>query len=550
MMSVKVADQIKDLPLRRFTTKLNKDIVPCLNSNADEVATLSMAMTALYLYSVGGMPLEDANTFVVDGPNDFGIDGIWFDPRTHRLHITQSKFRTNQSKSVSQAEVIKFCNGVERILQLDFAGANDKLRVLLSSVESALDEINTKIHIGIVTSSLAELAPNCVQIIEKLCAKFNKVDEILTYNYVKFDEVYRIARTFSPGSNVDIDIEVSSIGRITDPYTSYFGLVAGEDVASWVDEFGSAVYAPNVRFTLPSSAVNDQILETIEKEPTHFWFYNNGITAIASEAKSKMLGGSSSKVYCQSFGIVNGAQTVGTIARAKEDGLDLSRVRVPFRVISLVGTEPGFDESVTRANNTQNELTALDFVSLDPRQELLQNELATYGHQYIVKRGSPVEADKKPLEVRELAIALACAHGSLPIAVQAKRYVSGLWNDIKREPYTALFNDDLSTSYADQCVRIGREVDLSIKEYKAKIDQTNNLILTHGDKFILHFVFSKMQSERGNIKLTYLGKSIQVDDLISRLLSAYKELDPGYPSTVFKNVALQEALKSKMEAPT
>lgn len=97
---------------------------------------------------------------------------------------------------------------------------------------------------------------------------------------------------------------------------------------------------------------------------------------------------------------MNGAQTAGMLAQAAEAGIDLSDVCVPFRVISLIGTAPGFDEEVTRANNTQNELNSLDFVSLDPRQELLENELLALGYQYIFKRGSEIQAGLQTIEIK------------------------------------------------------------------------------------------------------------------------------------------------------
>ena len=79
------------------------------------------------------------------------------------------------------------------------------------------------------------------------------------------------------------------------------------------------------------------------------------------------------KISAKAMSIVNRAQTAGMLAKAKNDGVDLAGVRVQFRIISLAKAAPGLDEQITKANNTQNDLSALDFVSLDVAQEILQS---------------------------------------------------------------------------------------------------------------------------------------------------------------------------------
>ncbi|PYR31209.1 MAG: hypothetical protein DMF90_26075 [Acidobacteria bacterium] len=73
--------------------------------------------------------------------------------------------------------------------------------------------------------------------------------------------------------------------------------------------------------------------------------------------------------------MVNGAQTVGTIAQVFGAGDAIQGAKVPAKFISLGNCPDGFAADVTRAANTQNRIERRDFAALDPRQEELRIEL-------------------------------------------------------------------------------------------------------------------------------------------------------------------------------
>lgn len=278
--------EIQDLTLRRFATKLNTEIVPHLDKKQkDQNALLSMGVAALFLSAEAGMPLAQSSTFIVDGEGDWGIDGIWLDSRTNVLHIVSAKFRQNQKKSFDQGEVLKFQRGIENLISGKLDGAGRKLQVAYKRIESALSDINTKIRLSLLSTGKANLEPNCKVIIERYCDEKNDIDEVFEFKFVRFEELYRLARMFSPDSTTDVSASLASVGSINKPFHSYFGHVSGSDVAAWVGKYGTALFSQNVRFTLFKSEVNDQLLETIKSSPKLFWYFNNGITAISAEAK-------------------------------------------------------------------------------------------------------------------------------------------------------------------------------------------------------------------------------------------------------------------------
>jgi len=537
-----------NINLRRFFAKIQKDIAPHLaRGELTEEKQAALGLTALFLAAHAGMPIDEAHKFVVDEGEDFGIDGIFFNSVTQVLFIVQSKFRTNQNKTISQGEILKFKNGIEKLLQGKIHGANEKFIEAYNSIVHALDDINTKIHICVVCTSTKDLEDNVSEILETFCLDQNEVDAIFQYSYTKFDQLYQMARFFSPESDTDPEISLYSYGSVTSPYKAYFGYVEGNAVASWVGKFGNSLFEQNVRFTLQNTDVNESIYETIEKDPQKFWYFNNGITAIASEAQPVPSDTDPKKVKTKSLSIVNGAQTAGMLARAAQEGLDLSDVRVQFRVISLRGAAPGLDEDVTRANNTQNELNPLDFVSLDPKQELLKSELARLGFEYIYKRGSESSSTLPKIEVKDAAVALACAAQDISISVQAKRYVSGLWSNIKSPPYTTIFHEQLTGRELLDTWRAYGWCEQAIRQIRGGMDREAALILTHGDRFIAHCVFTRIRRENLSLEDETVVTEI-AGQVAAQLPTVFRKQVTSYPATAFKNQKTQEMLKDALLA--
>lgn len=536
--------KIEDINLKRFFAKIQKDISPYLGEGANtEEEQAARGLTALFLATEAGMPIEQANFYVVDEGEDLGIDGLYFNPATQVLYIVQSKFRINQNKSLSQGEMLKFKDGISKVLKAKVEGANPKFRAAFDNVEHALSDISTRIKLCIVSTSKRELELNVSSVLDDFCKELNEIDSTFSHHYYKFNSLYQKAKTFTSEVNTNIEIPLYSYGRVAEPHLAFYGSVEGADVAGWVKEYGSKIFEQNVRFTLQNTDVNEGIFDTIRENPQNFWYYNNGITAIAGDVKTVPGEGNPKIVKASSLSIVNGAQTAGMLARAVEEGIDVSKVKIQFRVISLEGAPAALDEEITRANNTQNELNALDFVSLDPRQDLLRNELAGLGYEYVFKRGAETDTSKTIIEVKDAAIALACASGDIGLSVQAKRYVSALWNNIKTEPYTKIFRDGLDGSELVSSWSAYKECEAATKELKMDANKETASILSHGDRFIAHCVFA-LARDKG-IDLEQEGNAKKQAKLVAKnLVKNFDKVESSYPATAFKNQKVQEKLKT------
>ncbi len=250
--------------------------------------------------------------------------------------------------------------------------------------------------------------------------------------------------------------------------------------------------------------------------------------------------------------VVNGAQTVGSIARAaKRSELDQARVMVRF--ISLEGAPAEFATSVTRATNTQNRIGGRDFLSLDPEQARLKSEFGLEGLEYVYRSG---EADPEPAKgcsVVEATIALACAQQEVSLSTQAKREISRLWDAIDRGLYKRLFNPSVDFHRVWRAVQIMRQVDERLREIAAQTDGRERGVAIHGNRFILHIVFSQLPLKKlddakfdwePHIGLAQAWAQVA----FARTVDISDAEFPGYPASLFKNVSKCTGLGARVKA--
>lgn len=527
------------LEQRRFTSKIEADFGDLFpQQNISDDVRRARCFTSLVLTTKSGAPYSDLQKFVVDGSGDLGLDGIYYNKATRVLYFVQTKLRTN-ARGFTEEEANKLIRGVKKLLAGDLKGANQKIIDLNSEIQMALDDINTRVQLLIACSSEAKLGDSVRDIMREFCEEVNDFDEVFSYKYLGLKEVYSPARLFNRNASVTATIVFDAFCRIKKPQDCLLGIISGEQVAEMVEIHGDRIFDQNVRLTLQSSEVNEGILDTSKDKPESFFYFNNGLTAICSNFRAPPNATESKSFEASELSIVNGAQTAGMLARAKFEKTDLSKLKIPFRLISLAEAPAGFDESVTRANNSQNSLSSLDFVSLDPRQELIRNDLITRGYNYNVKRGGVRNQDLETIEVRDAAVALACKR-SVNLTAQAKRYVSGLWQDTESSAYQEIFPENTGGDEVLAAWKLYNACQKEISKHRAD-NPDSATVVTHAEKFIAHVAFrleSKpgMKSENAQIA----KKSVE------QVVRAYEERKLSNPAYDFRNVKLLDDIATEI----
>ncbi|MGK9201028.1 AIPR family protein [Sinorhizobium meliloti] len=192
---------------------------------------------------------------------------------------------------------------------------------------------------------------------------------------VSFEEVCGspLPCVYVPGENEEYDYALTAI--------------PGATLRLLYERYGARLLEANVRsFLSQTGKVNKGIRDTLRDAPERFMAYNNGIVLIADEASlARAADGSMGLSWLKGMQIVNGGQTTASIyfTKRKHPDIDLSRVRVPAKVIVLHSHNPDAEEllisDISRYANSQNAVKVSDLSANKPfHVELEKLALSTY----------------------------------------------------------------------------------------------------------------------------------------------------------------------------
>lgn len=508
---------------------------------------MARSLAAFALAQLAEIDDSIAASCVVDGYNDNGIDAIYFDGNNKKVYIIQSKWMESGKDSPKQGDIQKFLKGFKDLLNADFSQFNDKFKKMKDKISEALYDAQVRFILVITYTGSQPLAEKHARHdVESLLENLNDPIELVTYQVFSQKELYNAAAGLAEGSPINLDILIRDWGQIDQPYLAYYGQLDAVDVASWWQSYSDRLFAPNLRKFLGSTEVNESIINTIINSPEKFWYFNNGITVLCETAIQKPIGKGSTKsgvFECKGLSIVNGAQTVGSIAKAFSTNPDKVRqARVSARLISLDKCPEGFATEITRAANTQNKIEHRDFVSLDMEQKRLQTDLRILcDKEYVYKSGDQKPREDLGCDLEEATIALACANSDVELAVQAKREIGKLWENTEKPPYKLLFNSQLSAIRLWRSVEVFRVVESELKRLQLELEGRNKLIAIHGNRFVLHQVFRSLPIEKFDEKDLELREIKISAGLVTKtaLSNLIKIVNYGfsnsYPANLFKN---------------
>lgn len=494
-----IAAKIKEL----FADKIDISDITATGQEREEII-LTRCLAAYGIYNQINCSIEDAAVAVTDGGNDNGIDALYFSPTIKEMIIVQSKWNKSGVGEPDSASVGKFCNGVKDLFNLSFERFNEKIQLKQTTVQHALGEYDTKYILVLIDTGDRGLAVHSERLIDDLLSEMNDAGEGIINPLVSFQRLNQAkihsSLALSAGTApIDLEIGLSQWGKVTEPHSAYFGIIAGEEIAQWWIDYGRRLFEKNIRQVLGSTEVNNEIHNTLKERPENFWYFNNGVTVVAEQIDKSMIGGSSrdhGTFKLQGAQIVNGAQTVSTMGRFFENGgQGLNKAFVGIRIISLKETPQQFGLNLTRANNRQNRIENRDFVSQDTEQMRIKTELAIDGVDYNIVRSDSFKPSRKAFDLQEATVALACASGQVNLAVQAKREIGKFFEDLSSSMYKTLFNPSTSGFYVYNCVQINREIEKFLEQNISELPRRSGRdygLLVHANRIISLLIFNSL----------------------------------------------------------
>jgi hypothetical protein len=520
-------------------------------------AFLTRALAAFALVTVSGVDVDQAAAAVVDGGQDNGIDAILPSAAERILYVVQSKWRHDGSGSMDRGDILKLITGFRDLINGRFERFNQKLRAKSTEVLSALNDAGTRMVIVVAYTGQEPLSPEVARDLQDTLDELNNPTDVVSLKVLRQANIYSAVAEGVKGAPVALEVVLYDWGQVREPYFAVYGQVSASDVSDWWQDHYPRLFAPNIRMFLGETDVNESLMDTLGTSPERFWYYNNGITVLSASVKKKPIGGDSRDMgifECADFRVVNGAQTIGAIATASASHQDfVAKARVPIRIISLEQCPEGFDREVTRCTNTQNKIDRRDFVALDVEQERLRGELQLEDVAYAFKSGDVIPRGQTGFDIIEATVALACRQPDLSLAVQAKREIGKLWEDIERPPYKVLFNPSVESADVWKAVQVLRVVEDQLAEIRKGTEGREQLLAIHGNRFIAHAVFQRRQKEFDEAPAS-LSPDLQalirdsVQTTYAQALTAVNQLFPdGYLASVFKNLGRCRQLRDAIQ---
>ncbi|MCA9812657.1 MAG: AIPR family protein [Nitrosarchaeum sp.] len=298
---------------------------------------------------------DDAADAIVDGANDLGIDAyLPVDFSDNTIRLFQSKYGTSHSLEA----ISKFKDDVKRLLERDVT----KMRPDLAQLVTKIKEKNLKIKCCYVTDQKVEYEEDIVEVID-----IEKIIQRL------WDRIKKPAA----GKKSCIKLE-----RMLRHENTILGILKLRELTDFVSKNRDYVFESNIRQWMQfKTTVNKGLRETLQTNPTKFFYYNNGITIVVSDFEE--LGENAIKLHAPQ--IVNGAQTSNSI-------LDHSKrtksMEGSMTVTIIKADDEQEQNNITKYRNSQNSVRGKDLVSLMDFHKSIKSQLKNCGYFYEIQAGS------------------------------------------------------------------------------------------------------------------------------------------------------------------
>jgi hypothetical protein len=442
-----------------------QDTYGCEISSLSEIQR-SDALTLAYILKIfnqrnpGLFPddIEELRLNIVDGAGDRGADFIF--KSDTQIYIFQSKYRKSESHE-NETDFDHFRNVIKRLCPStgEKQKKNQKVLDLISDIDWEIDNFSlTYISLAKPNANIELNAENGADNVPN--SSLRDLNDRCTIEYlseVDLNEQYREVLRSSGGDIPTVKIFLSQITE--DDEQRFLEMSAGSDRRCFMGALSAGqihqlyqkhkggLFNLNIRNYVGDTRTNKEIMRTATEEPTNFFYYNNGISAVARNIRVETKGGNTF-LECNDFSIINGAQTFRSISKAHaKNKAATEKLLVPLRITEFAfskGKADAFLEKITKFNNTQNTIKVSDFRSNDPVQtsiaQYISDVPAADGRKFFYrnKRAQLIDRSKTFIGLDEFCRTI---HAFLFAPADVFGGLSYLYDTSPKGGYTKLFGD-------------------------------------------------------------------------------------------------------------
>jgi hypothetical protein len=457
---------------------------------------------AWFLHAIVTEDVTKAVGALTGNPKDKGVDAILVDDRAKLAFVVQGKYHGKvNSVAEHRADVISFTSVAHDLFgsEQDFRGllkdSDPRVHQRLQEVRERVTKRGYELKLYYVTTG--RCSKSLVDQAERACRSAGGPASIEVFdgNRVLHALSEYLDGVAPPVPTMDLPLELGHgvtsdcLRRHDDRngITAWIFSMNAASVADMYEKTGIRIFARNVRGYLGGNKdVNKGIQNTIDSDPSNFWYYNNGITMVCDRAERIGIGGRD-VMRVHNPQIINGQQTTRTLHLFAQPN---SPASVIVRTIEIPrGDEESaerFDTLVSRivaATNWQNSISAADLMANDRRQVELERELRKFGYAYLRKRQAKSEARRfigqhyTMVTKEELAQAIAACE--LDPAILRSEGKEGLFEE---QYYTKVFPTGDPLFYLTR-YRLMREVRYASAGYPER---------AYAKWLILHYMWSRL----------------------------------------------------------
>lgn len=361
---------------------------------------------AWYLRNIRLLDMIQTRDAITDGSGDKQIDAIYIDDDKNTIYIIQGKFiGSDYVDAEPLREVLSSWMQLRDLTRLQQI-SNQKLRVKLSEVASALDEDYEVCFELITTSKLTKAAQDDLASFQRQLVDLSDRDGIIaTINLIDEEELrrrYELAmEQENPSIKHSFELENGKFLSMSIADTQVVvAAIPLKDCISIPGIKDGTLFQKNVRQSLGlNNAVNKGIKNTIYSDKHRdFFFFHNGITAICNKM---ILDGN--KLQLHGLNVVNGCQSLNTILSCSEHVKNLTDTYVMFRFYEIPQRDRA--DRISISTNSQSPVKPRDLRSNDKRVLNMKKKFEEkFPMGYLItKRGETAPADKNKNYVIDLA---------------------------------------------------------------------------------------------------------------------------------------------------
>lgn len=394
---------------------------------------------AWYLRNIHNLDTIEAKDCITDGAGDKQIDAVYIDNDASVIYIIQGKFYSGDTVNAEPLrEVLSSWIQIKDLQKLQ-ENANEKLKIKINEISTALVDDYEICFELIITSELTDSAKNDLATFQKEISEDTafSANLILVDNETlkfKYDEALNKSR---PYINHEFNIDTSKCMEIMIGGTK--AVIAAIPLKECIRIPGikdGSLFRKNVRQSLgTSNKVNKGIAATLKKDPEDFFFLHNGITAICSQINLK-----DGLLSVKELNVVNGCQSLSTIYSCSETVKNSKDGFIMFRFYEISNPEKA--DKISTCTNSQSAVKARDLRSNDKyvlAMKKAYEQCYTDGY-FITKRGEQADTAKYNtnhiVNLTELGKQLIAWHSQRPtISYSETKIFDKYFDQIFRKDY-------------------------------------------------------------------------------------------------------------------